>query len=204
MPSRRTSASTRPRPAPSAMRSPMSCVRCATTNDITPKMPTPQAQRHGREAREEHRREAVAGHRLVDELLHRLHVRHRQVGIAGADRGGDALLDGGRGARACGRPSPRPARDSARTARRSRETRRLSDRRCAPSRRRRRSATRSRGPSFVTPGISCSIEQPLRQRVHALQVAADEDVVDDGHRHAAGAILLGEGAALASCGCRTS
>ena len=40
MPSRSTSASTRPRPAPSAIRSPMSCVRCATTNDITPKMPT--------------------------------------------------------------------------------------------------------------------------------------------------------------------
>ena len=42
------------------------------------------------------------------------------------------------------------------------------------------------GPSLVTPGINCSITDPLRQRIEAVQIGPRERVVDDGDALGAG------------------
>jgi hypothetical protein len=63
------------------------------------------------ESAKERRVEPIAGHPLIDDLVHRSDVGHGQIGIDGSNDGGKALLH--RGRLACGANSDRGARSGA-------------------------------------------------------------------------------------------
>src|SRR5208282_3518305 len=54
-----------------------------------------EQERHGGEACEKKRREAITGHGFIDDLVHRLYIGERQIGIHGLGDVGDALAQCG-------------------------------------------------------------------------------------------------------------
>ena len=126
------------RPAPSAMRNPISCVRCATDETTSRRRCQPPPAPVPRRAKlpNSSRRETIAGDRLVRRADPSSCTS--AIGRSGSSAlnrpPAMASLHGGRVARRPHRHARRPATGSARTARRSPGNPSSLGRRCAPSR----------------------------------------------------------------------